>query len=183
MTLAFNLPDVFNKIENGAEFHIRTFVEMYEEMTKEKLNVSDRMKAMYCLKDTIGNETEAVQIRQGSRPYIFKKICDTALDVTQMRIEDFKKSNKKKKRIRSMEKAPIDHLPSSDEISANKAKWFVTPMERQIMQQKFEAHQGTIKNLRGQVASLIDEVQVLTNQLRTRTALEPMDMSFLDKEI
>ena len=183
MTIDLNFPDVFNKIENGAEFHIRTFVEMYEEMTKEKLNSYDRMKAIYCLKETTGIETEAVQIRQGSKPYIFKKVCDTHLDTTQIRIENFKKSKEKKKRIRSMEKAPLVHLPSSDEIAADKAKWFITPTNRQIIQQKFESQQGTIKNLRKQVSSLIDEVQTLTNQLRTRTALEPMDMSFLDKEI
>lgn len=184
MAIDLNFPDVFNKIENGAEFHIRTFVEMYEEMTKEKLNVYDRMKALYCLKKTIGTETEAVQIRQGSRPYIFKKVCDTALDVTQMRIADFKKVNeKRKKRIKSMEKVPLVHIPSFEEVSADKAKWFITPMNRQVIQQKFELQQETIKNLRKQVASLIDEVQALTNQLRTRTALEPMDMSFLDKEI
>jgi len=188
MTLEGNFVTVFNSITNESEFGIKEFIEMYTIVVKEFPGVSMKKKIQFMLIDTIGNETVAVQMKKGTKPYIFKKTMDTAMDVTTMRLENYlkyvKKYYKNKKRIRSMEKAPNIQTPESIG-SRQKFAWGITKTDLQIIQQKFEVSYKTIQTLKKEKTRLIDEVQQLTSELRANKGydLKSPDLTFLNKEI
>lgn len=196
MAIEQNFTDVFNSVTNGSEFGIKEFLEMYSQMTKEIPRAIDKKKIQFLfIKLMTAEEIEVIQMRKGSVPYIFKKVCDTTASVADQRMEFLKrrmsnnsKSYYKKHRNRAMEKTP--NLTKNPEENIERV--VMTKVEYEVIQQQCEVKDQTIANLRRENTSLktektrlLDELQQLTAELRTREAaskLIPANLSWLKME-
>lgn len=172
MALEQNFTAVFNSVTNGSEFGIKEFLEMYSQMTKEIPREIDKKKIQFLfIKLMTAEEIEVIQMRKGSVPYIFKKVCDTTASVADQRMEFLKrsmsnnsKSYYKKHRNRAMEKAPVLTRNPKEKVEIIG----MSKPEYQIVQQKFEAIRQEIKNLKADKARLLDENKQLMAEIRTR---------------